>query len=274
MVKSLPNKCYEDINGLSYAIVKGGGDTLCHQLVRLFQLSLSTHSLPSDRKKSIIHPIKKKSNNSMISNFRPISISSCICRILERIIRDAIQSFLDANLLMNVSQQGFSRGRSTLTALLTYSNDICNAIDKGLCVDSAYFDFSKAFDCVRHDYLVYKLSKIGINGPILKWIINYLKGRTQVVNVNGEYSTERSVASGVIQGSVLGPILFSVFVNDLDEHIVSCKLLKYADDIRIYRCFEPNVLHKATNAVVFQNDMDALAVWSKKWDLNFNLAKC
>ena len=113
----------------------------------------------------------------MISNFRPISISSCICRILERIIRDAIQSFLDANLLMNASQQGFSRGRSTLTALLTYSNDICNAIDKGLCVDSAYFDFSKAFDCVRHDYLVYKLSKIGINGPILKWIINYLNPR-------------------------------------------------------------------------------------------------
>lgn len=138
---------------------------------------------------------------------------------------------------INDSQHGFLRGRSTSTALLSYSNDISDSLDKGMCVDSAYFDFSKAFDSVRHDYLLQKLSNIGISGYLLKWIINYLKNRTQVVNIRGFLSNERQVSSGVIQGSVLGPLFFTVYVNDIDCYISNCTILEYADDIRIYRCF-------------------------------------
>lgn len=108
----------------------------------------------------------------------------------------------------------------------------------------------------------------------LNFIINYLQSRTQVVNINGVFSTERNVSSGVIQGSVLGPIFFSIFINDVDEHIVNSKILKYADDIRIYRIFESTTAAHMANAMLFQKDIDAMAEWSNKWDLKFNLSKC
>ena len=108
----------------------------------------------------------------------------------------------------------------------------------------------------------------------LNFIINYLQSRTQIVNINGVFSTERNVSSGVIQGSVLGPIFFSIFINDVDEHIVNSKILKYADDIRIYRIFESTTAAHMANAMLFQKDIDAMAEWSNKWDLKFNLSKC
>ena len=224
--------------------------------------------------KSVIFPIKKKPNSKSVNDFRPINITSCICRIFERLLRNAIQLFLCENASLNNSQQGFLKGRSTTTALLRYSNDLSNALNQGQCIDCAYFDFSKAFDSVRHDYLIYKLLRIGISGPLLKWIINYLQNRSQVVNVNGVISTERKVSSGVIQGSVLGPILFIIFVNDVDDHIGNCTILKYADDIRIYRCFKSDLSTQSLNATLFQNDINALTAWSQTWDLKFNLAKC
>lgn len=198
----------------------------------------------------------------------------CICIILERIIRNAIQRFLDDNLCLNGSQHGFIKGRSTLATHLIYANDLSKALDSGLCVDCAYFDFSKAFDSVRHDHLVHKLSKIEISGSIFNWIINYLQNRSQIVNVSGVFSTSRQVSSGVIQGSVLGPVLFTLFINDIDEHIVNSVILKYADDIRIYRCFKSDSANQILNAALFQNDIYALTAWSKTWDLKFNVAKC
>ena len=106
-----------------------------------------------------------------------------------------------------------------------------------ICVDSAYLDFSKTFDSVRHDLLIKKLAEIGISGELLRWIIDYLKNRTQVLNVHGFLSSKRHVSSGVIQGSVLGPLFFISYVNDVDNCIKNCTILKYADDIRIYRRF-------------------------------------
>lgn len=143
-----------------------------------------------------------------------------------------------------------------------------------MCVDSAYFDFSKAFDRVRHDYLIQKLINIGITGNLLKWLINYLTERSQLVKFRSSMSSEKRVTSGVIQGSVLGPLLFSIFVNDLDNVIKNCFLLKYADDIRIYRCFEPSPSHQNDSVRLLQSDIDALMTWSSRWDLKFNVSKC
>ena len=159
--------------------------------------------------KSVIFPIKKKVFSTRVEDFRPINITSCICRVFERIIRNEIFHYLSINDLINKSQHGFMRSRSTSTALLSYSNDISASLDEGMCVDSAYFDYSKAFDSVRHDYLIQKLLNIGLSGSLLTWVTNYLKNRTQVVNIRGFCSTERQVSSGVIQGSVLGPIFSS-----------------------------------------------------------------
>ena len=105
-----------------------------------------------------------------------------------------------------------------------------------MCVDAAYFDFSKAFDGVRHDFLIKKLIDIGLKGSLLKWIIDYFCNRTQIVNVNGFKSSVKNICSGVVQGRVLGPILFVIFINDIDIDVRNNTILKYADDIKLYRC--------------------------------------
>ena len=162
-------------------------------------MSFSTGLIPQDWKKSVIFPIKKKARSLKIEDFRPINIISCICRVFERIIRNAIFHYL-INDRINKSQHGFLSGRSTTTALLSYSNDVSNSLDNGLCVDTAYFDFSKAFDSVRHDYLIQKLSYKGLSGSLLTWIINYLKNHTQVFNIHVFFSTERQVSKVVLPG--------------------------------------------------------------------------
>ena len=148
------------------------------------------------------------------------------------------------------------------------------SLDNGMCVDSAYFDISKAFDSVRHDYLLKKLSCIGISGFTLRWITDYLQNRTQMVNVNGQLSSDRRVSSGVIQGSVLGPVFFVIFINDVDQCIKNSSILKYADDIRIYRSFKSDTTSQCENSTLFQDDINALTNWSKIWDLKFNIHKC
>ncbi|MEL7308662.1 MAG: reverse transcriptase family protein, partial [Pseudomonadota bacterium] len=274
-LKSLPIKFSEDHNGFSYAILKNGGIVLSTQITRLFKLSLSYSDIPKDWKKSVILPIRKKGSAvSTAEGFRPISITSCFCRTLERIIRNSVVEFLDRNDIINKSQHGFRQRRSTASALLSYANVLSSALDSGMCIDAAYFDFSKAFDSVRHDHLIQKLANIGIAGNLLSWIMNYLSDRSQVVKINSIISSEKQVTSGVIQGSVLGPLLFTIFVNDIDDNVNNCVLLKYADDIRIYRCFKACPAHQNENSYLFQTDVNALMAWSMRWDLKFNYSKC
>ena len=185
-----------------------------------------------------------------------------------------MQLFLEENNYINKSQHGFLKGRSTTTALITYSEFLSNSLDRNYCIDSAYFDLSKAFDSVRHDYLIQKLTKAGISGNLLKWIINYLQDRTQVVNVHGIISSERKISSGVIQGSVLGPIFFTIFINDIDQSIKNSTIVKYADDMKIYRCFKSDMKNQIQNSALFQEDINGLTTWSEDWDLKFNIAKC
>ena len=133
VIRSLPNKRSQDHDGFSYAILKGGGDILSLQLVRLFLLTFKCETIPNDWRTSVIIPLKKKSTGIDIENFRPINITSCICRILERIVRNAIYRQLIGNNQINLSQHGFLKGRSTTTALLSYTNDIVKSVDKN-CV--------------------------------------------------------------------------------------------------------------------------------------------
>ena len=175
---------------------------------------------------------------------------------------------------VNYTQHGFLHRRSTTSALLSYTNDLSLALDSNMCVDSAYFDFSKAFDRVRHDYLIQKLIACDISGRLLSWIVDYLSNRTQVVKVKNNLSSERQVTSGVIQGSVLGPLLFNVFINDIDDVVNHCAILKYADDIKIYRCFASDNASQIANSALFQSDIDDLATWTERFDVKFNLSKC
>ena len=158
---------------------------------------------------------------------------SVICKSFERIIANYLMDYLDNNNILASNQYGFRRRHSTLDQLLLTYNDVSLWIDQGFDVDVILFDFAKAFDTVCHQILLSKLESIGIQGRILNWLKDFLLGRMMRVRVFGNNSSERLVTSGVPQGSVLGPILFLIFVNNINQNLLSQCVL-FADDLKIY----------------------------------------
>ena len=213
-------------------------------------------------------PIFKKGKKSDPNNYRPVSLTSSVCKLVETVIRDAIFKHLESNELLTDAQYGFRKGRSCCTQLLDSMKDWANAIDEGYSMDIIYLDYRKAFDSVPHERLLNKLEAYGIKGEIHRWIRNFLIGRTQRVIVNGEYSKAASVSSGIPQGSVLGPILFLIFINDLPEILQSIVKL-FADDTKLYR----TIVDK-NDETILQNDIDQIAAWSERWQIPFNVNKC
>ena len=168
-----------------------------------------------------------------VLNYRPVSLTSVICKLLETIIRDHMIDFLVKHKLINSSQHGFLKARSCLTNLLCFLEEITKWVDEGSPVDVIYLDFQKAFDKVPHQRLILKLKSHGMGNSIINWIEQWLTDRRQRVVVDGEVSSWKSVFSGVPQGSILGPILFLVYINDLEEGVIG-KILKFADDTKLF----------------------------------------
>jgi ribonuclease P/MRP protein subunit RPP40 len=170
--------------------------------------------------------------------------------------------------LIGETQHGFTKGRSCLTNLLTFFEDVTDYVDQGNAVDVIYLDFQKAFDKVPHKRLLRKVQSLGINGQIYKWIENWLSQQSQRVQLAGFSSDWVEVKSGVPQGSVLGTILFLIYINDIDDGI-SSKILKFADDTKLYRKLETD-----SDIVQLQQDLANLFKWSRDWLMLFNVEKC
>lgn len=255
-------------DGIHPRFLRETAEELSLPLSIIFKESLESGKMPSDWKSANITPIHKKGSKKSAENYRPISLTSQVCKILESIIRDDIMTFFSTYGVLSEAQHGFVPGRSCVSQLLTVLEDWTRCIDAGTPLDTVYLDFKKAFDSVAHRRLIITLETLGIRGKLLKWIEDFLTERLQRVVLEGQASEWTRVTSGVPQGSILGPILFIAAVHSLPESVKSSVAI-YADDTKLYR---PIASQEDTE--VLQNDLDALVAWSARWQLPFNTAKC
>ena len=257
-------------------MLKETASSVCFPLSMIFEESLQTGETPDDWRKANVTPIFKKGDRNDPANYRPVSLTSQVCKVLETVVRDNILNHLKENDLMSDKQHGFREGRSCLSNLLTTLEDWTSILDDGDCVDVAYLDFKKAFDLVSHKHLLLKLQKYGINGQVGNWIKAFLENRKQRVVIRGQVSDELDVLSGVPQGSVLGPILFLIFINDL-PNCTTCPVCMFADDSKIY-CRVPRERNGKPELEgsheLLQNDLNELHKWATKWKMSFNVNKC
>ena len=249
-------------------VLKAVASSLVKPLCVIFNTSIRTGKLPSDWKKAHISAVFKKGDREFPSNYRPISLTSIVCKILESLLRDHIVDYLQCNNLFSSKQYGFVPGRSTSLQLLSMLDTITDIVDSSGQVDIIYMDFQKAFDQVPHRRLIEKVKSRGIQGCILNWITDFLKDRFQQVIVNNCASSWAPVTSGIPQGSVLGPILFVLYVNDLPD-CTSSDIYLFADDTKIFRSITCD-----SDSELLQHDLDELQSWSDKWLLNFHPDKC
>ena len=255
-------------DGLHPYILSECANYLAVPLFDIMSESMRTGTVPNDWKRAEVVPIYKKGDRSLPENYRPISLTSVICKILERLIKNDIVQFIDKLGSFTKDQHGFMKGRSCLTNLLETFEDWTSNLDEGLGIDSVYLDYRKAFDSVPHERLLKKLRAYGIRGKLLEWIRNFLTDRTIRVLVNGKFSKWARVLSGVPQGSVLGPLLFLLFVNDIPDEL-KCRVKMFADDTKIW-----NPIGKLQDEDMLREDLGKLEGWSNKWLLKFNAGKC
>ena len=207
---------------------------VCHQELALPLANIFTKSIREGRvaavwKTAEVVPLHKGGAKGSHTNYRAVSLTSVGCKLMESFLKEKIVTHLKHFHLISPSKHGFMKGRSCLTHLLAFLEDVTKSVDQGLPVDAIYLDFAKAFDKVPYMRLAQKLKTHGMEGDILRWIQEWLHGRSQRVVLNGQKSWVVSVSSGVPQHSVLGLVLFSVFINDIDEGFCS-RILKFADD--------------------------------------------
>ena len=254
-------------------MLKESSSEIAPILALIYNETLAQGTVPDDWRQANVAPIFKKGEKYDAANYRPVSLTCICCKTLEHIIVSNINKHLAFESILADCQHGFRSQRSCETQLVQFFHDLVSNLDRALNrnhrqTDVIIMDFAKAFDKVPHRRLLYKLDYYGIRGSTHKWITSWLSGRYQKVVLDGQASDPVPVLSGVPQGSVLGPVLFLIFINDLPENIRSSVRL-FADDCVLYRNIE-----SPTDCQILQDDLNRLAQWEADWQMKFNVAKC
>ena len=271
VIKQLENLNQNKATGpdeLPARVLKETAKQIAPIITQIFQQSYNTGKLPNDWLQALVTPIHKKSHKSDPANYRPISLTCILCKVMEHIILSNMWKHLHKHNIILHFQHGFQSGLSCESQLIETVHDWMTAMDNKTQIDAILLDFAKAFDKVPHLRLLSKLTSYGITGNTQNWIKSFLSNRKQRVSVNGALSDITDVTSGVPQGSVLGPVLFLLYINDINGNIKSSIRL-FADDSIIYRKISSKTDHE-----ILQTDLSQLQTWSDKWQMECNVYKC
>ena len=257
---------WDDISAVA---VKNTHQYLAGPLAYIFNLSFTHGTFPQELKIAKVVPLYKGENNGLVKNYRPVSVLPLFSKILERLMYNRLLAFINANGLLYKLQFGFRPEHSTNTALITLIDKISCALNDGETVLGVFLDFSKAFDCVNHEILLAKLEHYGIRGNALKWFHSYLTGRQQYVCYDGVNSTHRGIVCGVPQGSILGPVLFLLYINDLANVSDILYSILFADDSNVFISGK-NIEHMINT---MNGELAKLMIWLECNRLSLNIKK-
>ena len=252
-------------NNIHPFLIKSMAEVFVKPLTLIFQKSVSSGTLPNAWKEARITPIFKKGSKTEPSNYRPVSLTSIVCKTLEKLVRKSIIEHLNNNNLLSDRQYGFRSHRSCALQLLNVMERWTEYVEQHQSWDTVYLDLAKAFDKVSHQRLLRKVASYGIRGEVLSWITDFLSDCRQCVSIKGSSSSWMPVDSGVPHGSVLGPVLFILYVNDIPD-IVKSSVWTFADDTKLFMSTD--------QCDTLQDDLKTLMVWAELWELTFNVLKC
>lgn len=259
-----------DVLGFDSKLLRAGADVLVSSLTNLFNMSIEYGCIPSDFKKARVTPVYKgKGASDEPSNYRPISVVPHVAKLLEKCIQTQLLDYLDEHKLITCDQSAFRKYHSTQTAVHKMVDDFLDNINEGYINGACFFDLAKCFDTIDHEILLSKLERYGIRGKALNWFTDYLTDRSQVVRTDNQLSSLKDISTGVPQGSVLGPILFLIFINDLPSCLTCTMCNIFADDTEIHAC--GSSLDEVQG--LLQRDADNLTDWFYRNKLTVNGGK-
>ena len=256
-------------DGLSNRLLKLAAPAIAKSLATIYNASLENGVVPGEWKAANVSPIFKSGDKTSLNNYRPISILPVVAKVFEKLVHQQLHAYLRKHKILHQAQSGFRPGHTTQDVIVASVDDWRRGLDNNHLVGVVLVDLSKAFDSVNHDLLLCKMDRYGIRGKEQCWFHSYLSGRKQRVVIDGELSSWRTVETGVPQGSILGPLLFTLFVNDLPTVVQSCKVMLYADDTTIYHSCQDSQQLQDT----LVNDLSSIANWLKTNHLQMNVTK-
>ena len=264
-IAKIPSDSASGPDGIPAILLKNCAEELAYPIKLIWSESFHLGIVPQFYKDTCITPLFKKGDRARAVNYRPVALTSHVIKIYERILRNAMVEFIEENQILCDNQHDFRSGRSCLTQLLSHIDDIVQGLASGVDTDAIYLDFAKAFDKVDHRLLLLKMNKLGIHEKVTKWVESFLSKRQQSVVVGGVSSFEVPIKSGVPQGTVLGPLLFIIFINDMKLSVKGSIIKLFADDTRILKH-----IVSTDDTLVLQSDLSSVIKWAKKNNMSLH----